>query len=121
MKDCVLIVEDDQDMREMLSEILGDAGYETVAVSDAHEALKLIREGREMLDLVVTDVRMPGVKGDEILFAARACRAEAPVIVITAFGFVEHAVAANDADATAMMTARLRWRLLISSAPRPAR
>jgi DNA-binding NtrC family response regulator len=92
MKERVLIVEDDRDMREMLSEILGDAGYETVAHSEATEALKLIREGREMLDLVVTDVRMPGVKGDEILSAVRDSRAEAPVIVITAFGSVEHAV-----------------------------
>jgi DNA-binding NtrC family response regulator len=92
MKERVLIVEDDQDMREMLSEVLGDAGYETVAPAEAHEALKLIQEGREMLDLVVTDVRMPGVKGDEILSAVRDSRAEAPVIVITAFGSVEHAV-----------------------------
>jgi len=92
MKERVLIVEDDQDMREMLGEILGDAGYETISHSDAREALKLIKDKREMLDLVITDVRMPGVKGDEILFAVRDSRAEAPVIVITAFGSVEHAV-----------------------------
>jgi DNA-binding NtrC family response regulator len=92
MKERVLIVEDDPDMREMLGEILGDAGYETVSHSDARAALKLIKDEREMLDLVITDVRMPGVKGDEILFAVRASRAEAPVIVITAFGSVEHAV-----------------------------
>jgi DNA-binding NtrC family response regulator len=104
MKDRVLIVEDDQDMREMLNEILGDAGYETVAVTDAQEALKIIREGRETLDLVVTDVRMPGVKGDEILFAARACRAESPVIVITAFGSVEHAVEMVKAGARQYIT-----------------
>ncbi|MGE0129990.1 MAG: sigma-54-dependent transcriptional regulator [Blastocatellales bacterium] len=92
MKERVLIVEDDQDMREMLGEILGDAGYEAIAHADAREALKLIKDEREMLDLVITDVRMPGVKGDEILFAVRESRAEAPVIVITAFGSVEHAV-----------------------------
>jgi two-component system, NtrC family, response regulator AtoC len=92
MKERVLIVEDDRDMLEMLGEILGDAGYETVAHSDAQEALSLIKNEREALDLVITDVRMPGVKGDEILFTARASRAEAPVIVITAFGSVEHAV-----------------------------
>ncbi|HKQ91176.1 MAG TPA: response regulator, partial [Blastocatellia bacterium] len=92
MKERLLIVEDDQDMLETLGEILGDAGYEIVAHSDAQEALSLIKNEREALDLVITDVRMPGVKGDEILFTARASRAEAPVIVITAFGSVEHAV-----------------------------
>src|SRR5687767_6790927 len=92
MKDRVLIVEDDRDMLDMLGEILDDAGYETVVCSDAHEALNLIKDEGELLDLVITDVRMPGVKGDEILFAVRSSRAEAPVIVITAFGSVEHAV-----------------------------
>jgi DNA-binding NtrC family response regulator len=92
MKERALIVEDDRDMLETLSEILNDAGYETVACSDAHEALKLIKDGSELLDLVITDVRMPGVKGDEILLSVRASRAETPVIVITAFGSVEHAV-----------------------------
>jgi DNA-binding NtrC family response regulator len=92
MKERVLIVEDDHDMREMLGELLGDAGYETVSYSDAHAALRLIKDEREMLDLVISDVRMPGVKGDEVLFAVRDSRAEAPVIVITAFGSVEHAV-----------------------------
>lgn len=92
MNERILIVEDDQDMREMLSEILSDSGYQTLAVLDAADALKMIRDDRAVLDLVITDVRMPGVKGDEILANARACRAETPVLVITAFGTVEHAV-----------------------------
>ena len=61
MKERMLIVEDDRDMLEMLGEILGDAGYETIACSDAHEALNLIKNEREMLDLVITDVLMPGI------------------------------------------------------------
>ena len=92
MKERVLVVEDDQDMRETFCEILDDAGYETIAPADPREALKLIKEEREVLDLVLTDVRMPNVKGDEILYAVRAARAEVSVIVITAFGSVEHAV-----------------------------
>jgi DNA-binding NtrC family response regulator len=92
MKERALIVEDDRDMLETLGEILSDAGYETIACSDANGALNLIKDERELLDLVITDVRMPGVKGDEILSAVRASRAEAPVIVITAFGSVEQAV-----------------------------
>jgi DNA-binding NtrC family response regulator len=92
MKERILIVEDNPDMLDMLKEVLADAGYQSVAFSDAHKALACIQDEREMLDLVITDVRMPGVKGDEILMATRGCRVEAPVIVITAFGSVEHAV-----------------------------
>jgi DNA-binding NtrC family response regulator len=92
MKERVLIVEDDRDMLDMLGEILDDAGYDVVACSDALEALSLIKDEGQLLDLVITDVRMPGVKGDEILFAVRSSRAESRVIVITAFGSVEHAV-----------------------------
>jgi DNA-binding NtrC family response regulator len=92
MNERILIVEDDGDMREMLSEILSESGYRTLVVLEAMDALKMIRDERAALDLVITDVRMPGVKGDEILSAVRACRAETPVLVITAFGTVEHAV-----------------------------
>lgn len=46
----------------------------------------------EMIDLVITGVRMPGFKGDQLLAAVREQRAKTPVIVITAFGSVEQAV-----------------------------
>jgi DNA-binding NtrC family response regulator len=104
MKERVLIVEDDHDLRETLGELLGDAGYETVSYSDSHAALRLIQDEHEMIDLVITDVRMSGVKGDEILFAVRDSRAEAPVIVITAFGSVEHAVEMVKAGADQYIT-----------------
>jgi DNA-binding NtrC family response regulator len=139
MKERVLIVEDDQDMLVTLSEVLDDAGYGTVACSDATKALNLIKDDGELLDMVITDVRMPGVKGDEILFAVRARRAEAPVIVITAFGSVEQAVemvkagafqyitkpfhseelltaVAQGLERTALMREQMRMRREISSA-----
>src|SRR5438045_3507668 len=92
MKERVLVAEDDPDMREILEEVLNDSGYETVIAIDGREAMEVIRGAREPLDLVITDVRMPGIKGDEILAAMRENRAEASVIVITAFGTVEQAV-----------------------------
>jgi len=88
----LLIAEDDADMRDLLQEVLEEAGYETVLATDGRAALALIERDTEQLDLVVTDVQMPNVKGDELLRAARKNRAEAPVIVITAFGSVEQAV-----------------------------
>ena len=88
----LLIAEDDADMRDLLQEVLEEAGYETVLATDGRAALALIERETEQLDLVVTDVQMPNVKGDELLRATRKNRAEAPVIVITAFGSVEQAV-----------------------------
>ncbi len=88
----ILVAEDNTDMRELLQEALEDAGYETVAAFDGNEALAHVERESEMLDLVVTDVQMPGLKGDQLLAAVRQRRAETPVIVITAFGSVEQAV-----------------------------
>ena len=88
----ILIAEDDADLRDLLIEILEETGYETVAAQDGHAALAHVANEREHLDLVVTDVQMPGVKGNELLQRVRAVRAEASVIVITAFGSIEQAV-----------------------------
>ncbi|MCY7375289.1 MAG: response regulator, partial [Pyrinomonadaceae bacterium] len=92
MNERILIAEDDTDMRELLEEILGDAGYEIVSVANGRLALAKISDESRMIDLVVTDVRMPEIKGDELLTKVRQIRAETPVLVITAFGSVENAV-----------------------------
>ncbi len=88
----LLVAEDDADMRELLQEVLEEAGYRVVSAGDGREAMALIERTREPLELVITDVQMPGVKGDELLRATRSARPEAPVLVITAFGSVEQAV-----------------------------
>jgi DNA-binding NtrC family response regulator len=100
----VLIADDDADMRDLLQEVLEDAGYSTVVAIDGRAALVHIQGTREMIDLVITDVRMPGVTGDELLRAVRERRAEAPVIVITAFGSVEQAVEMVKAGAFQYLT-----------------
>ncbi|MBO0720266.1 MAG: sigma-54-dependent Fis family transcriptional regulator [Blastocatellia bacterium] len=88
----LLIAEDNADMREFLQELLEDAGFETLLACDGREALAFIERAGQMIDLVITDVRMPAVKGDELLAIMGARRPETPVIVITAFGSVEQAV-----------------------------
>jgi DNA-binding NtrC family response regulator len=88
----VLIVEDSDDMRDLMKLLLEETGYETLTAGGGHEALKHIEDNREIIDIVITDVQMPGVTGHEILAAVRARRGETPVIVITAFGSVEQAV-----------------------------
>ena len=92
MKNRILIAEDDADMRELLEEILTDAGFETIAAANGRFALAHVENEQEQIDLVLTDVQMPELKGDELLARVRQSRSDAPVIVITAFGSVENAV-----------------------------
>lgn len=100
----LLIAEDDPDMRDLLQEVLEEAGYETIAVADGRAALAHIERGREQIDLVITDVQMPGVKGGELLAKVRENRPEVPVVVITAFGSVEQAVEMVKAGAFQYLT-----------------
>jgi DNA-binding NtrC family response regulator len=100
----LLVAEDDTDMRDLLVDILEDAGYETVAAADGRGALAHVERESEPIDLVITDVRMPGLTGDELLASVRARRAETPVLVITAFGSVEQAVQMVKAGAFEYLT-----------------
>lgn len=86
MRERLLIVEDDAAMRDLLQEDLEQAGYSTITAADGREALAYVQREQEIIDLVITDVQMPGLKGGDLLVVVRARRAEAPVIVITAFG-----------------------------------
>ncbi len=92
MKERILIVEDDADMRELLEEILADDNYETLKAANGRFALSHVENEQELIDLVLTDVQMPELKGDELLAKVRRTRIETPVIIITAFGSVENAV-----------------------------
>ncbi len=92
MRARLLIAEDDADMRDLLQEVLEEAGYETLVAADGRAALAHVVRENEHIDAVVTDVRMPNLTGDELLAAIRQARPEAPVVVITAFGSVEQAV-----------------------------
>lgn len=104
MQERILVAEDNADMRELLQDVLEEAGYETIITVDGQQAMSHLEREREMIDLIITDVRMPGLMGDELLTAVRARRAEAPVIVITAFGSVEQAVALVRAGAFQYLT-----------------
>jgi DNA-binding NtrC family response regulator len=92
MNERILIAEDDADMRELLEEILNDADYQTIAAANGRFALAHVENEQEQIDLVLTDVQMPELKGDELLARVRRTRSETPVVVITAFGSVENAV-----------------------------
>src|SRR5215472_1755337 len=93
----VLIVEDEAKMRRLLELNLGEEGYRIHAVSDAEAALNIIRQ--EKMDLVLTDLKLPGIDGLEFLQMVKRTNASIPVVVMTAYGTVETAVEAMKAGA----------------------
>jgi DNA-binding NtrC family response regulator len=94
----ILIVEDEAKMRRLLELNLGDDGFTTLSAGDAEAGLKLLRENS--VDLVVTDLKLPGMNGLEFLHAIKRQNAALPVVVMTAFGTVETAVEAMKAGAS---------------------
>jgi DNA-binding NtrC family response regulator len=94
----ILIVEDEAKMRRLLELNLGEDGFATFSAGDAETGLKLLRENS--IDLVVTDLKLPGMDGLEFLQAVKRQNAALPVVVMTAFGSVETAVEAMKAGAS---------------------
>ena len=88
----VLVVDDEPDMLENFTRILRRAGYRCLTAGDAQRGLALVESERP--DLLVTDLKMPGMDGMELLRQARELDPTLPVIVITAFATIESAVAA---------------------------
>jgi two-component system, NtrC family, response regulator HydG len=88
----VLIVDDEPDMVENCARILFRAGYECQTATDSREALTLLEAAPP--DLLLTDLKMPGMDGMELLRRARELDPGLPVIMITAFATIESAVAA---------------------------
>ena len=86
----ILIVEDEPKLRRLLELDLSEEGHRVLTGADAEQGLKLLRQ--ESVDVVVTDLKLPGMDGLEFLQAAKRQNAALPVVVMTAFGTVETAV-----------------------------
>jgi two-component system response regulator PilR (NtrC family) len=88
----VLVVDDEQSMRELLAIMLTKEGFEVVAAESRAVAAAVLAQGP--VDLVITDVKLPDGDGIEILRHVKAASPETVVIVMTAYGTTETAVAA---------------------------
>lgn len=88
----ILLVDDDYAVRDSLSETLLHLGYKVACATGAQEALRLFSP--ERIAAVVTDVKMPGTSGIELLKAIKTTSPATPVIVMTAYGTVNTAVEA---------------------------
>jgi two-component system NtrC family response regulator len=88
----ILVVDDEESLRRVTQLKLQQAGYETITAADGAEALEIL--DRRPQDLVLTDLKMPGMSGIELLQKIKAAYAEVIVVVITAYGTIESAVEA---------------------------
>jgi DNA-binding NtrC family response regulator len=91
MSERIVVVEDDRELRNLVREILEYEGYHVDVFPTAETALMHLH-GHNRTDLVITDLILPGRRGQELLAELRKTRAELNVIVITAFGSIESAI-----------------------------
>jgi DNA-binding NtrC family response regulator len=94
----ILVVEDEAKMRRLLELQLAEEGFRAQTAPDAETGLKLL--GKEPFDLIVTDLKLPGMSGLEFLQAVKRVNANLPVIIMTAHGTVESAVEAMKVGAS---------------------
>lgn len=86
----MLIVEDDPHVRQLLCQALRENGFPCQSAADANEGLKVLRSAQPV-DLLVTDVGLPGMNGRQLAEIARSLRPQLPVLFIT--GYAETAMA----------------------------
>jgi signal transduction histidine kinase/CheY-like chemotaxis protein len=89
----VLVVEDEDAVRCLVVEALGDAGFAVTQAEDGSTGLRIV-QGPQPLDLLVTDVGLPGVNGRDLAQAARASRPDLPILFIS--GYAHHVAAGQD-------------------------
>jgi DNA-binding NtrC family response regulator len=98
----VLVVDDEPVQRQVLAGFLRKRGYQVTEVSGADAALGIV--ARETVDLVLSDIRMPGRSGAELLEEVRSLNPEVPMILMTAYGTIASAVDAMKRGAADYLT-----------------
>ncbi len=96
MKKRILVVEDEEKLRRVIELQLASAGFEVDKAGTAEEGIKIV----DRADLVLTDLKLPGIDGLELLARIRQQNSVVPVIIMTAFGTIETAVEAMKRGAT---------------------
>jgi two-component system response regulator PilR (NtrC family) len=113
----VLVVDDEQAMREFLAVLLEKHGHSVITACDGEQALRMV--GEQPLDLVISDVRMPKVDGIALLAGIRAQHPHLPVILVTAYASSDSTIQAMQLGADDYLTKPFRLdelRLVVEKA-----
>jgi two-component system, OmpR family, response regulator len=97
----ILLVEDDDDNRELMAEVLAACGHEVLSAATGQDGLKTLSE--HSVDVVVTDVGMPGMGGLEMARAAKSIAPKVPVIVVTGWAERDDIANARGRDVDAVL------------------
>ena len=97
-----MLIDDEEGIRRVMSITLADAGYEVFTAPDGESGIRVCEE--ESPQIVITDIRMPGMDGIEVLKRIKEKDPDREVIVVTAFGEIEVAVRALQLDASDFIT-----------------
>ena len=109
----ILVVDDDQQNREMLTEALSQAGFAVDAAGDGVEALSKANEAT--YDAVLSDIRMAPLSGLDLLDSFRKTMPEVPVVLLTAFGSVDTAIQAMKQGASDYLAKPVNTEQLLSA------
>lgn len=102
MQRSVLIVDDEKNMLMVMQMALEDAGYRVLTAERAEDAVGYLRDPD--LDVILSDLKMPGMSGQEFIRRCRQERSDVPVIVVTAFGSIRSAIECIQAGASDYLT-----------------
>ena len=98
MEKTILVVDDEEDIRDVLDISLSDIGYEVFTAENGEEALNIV--GKEMPSIVLTDIKMPGMDGIELLQKIKNKNPDTEVIMITGHGDMDLAIKSLKYEAT---------------------
>ncbi len=100
----ILIVEDEEGIKDLVCEILNNQGYKTLAAADGEEGFKLYKENQNKIDLLVTDIRMPKLTGIELYHKVRELSPKLPVICLTGYDIDDEAQKLHNEDKIKLLT-----------------
>ena len=98
----VLVVDDEESIRDLCARVLSRAGYTVITAPSGEDAVALLT--REAFALVISDIRMPGISGLEVLERAKATYPEIRVVLITGFGTPQMLARAQQSGADRILT-----------------
>ncbi|HVX65200.1 MAG TPA: response regulator [Bryobacteraceae bacterium] len=81
----ILIADDEEPLRQLLYRFLQGHGYQVYTAADGSEALRIGRENLQDIDLLIADIRMPGVEGPEVARLLKATKADLKVLLISGY------------------------------------
>jgi len=109
----ILVVDDEQANLDSLDRIFAREGYRILLARSGEEAVETLRA--QAVDVVLTDLMMPSMSGQELLRAVRAVAPDAEVVLMTAYGTVEAAVAAMRPPTSSLLASAATCSITVSS------